>query len=118
MTLTPANGYFNVAQDTIYRLSFSAAIAHNELNASREIGIRVYNVTDAVQVGEVIPFGTARNQAVTNIVISHLFEVNDANKNKDFVMQISDLSGSGYSLVDFEELSLGINAVGEWRDTI
>lgn len=117
VVVTPGTGFFRVTQDTIYRLSFSAAIAHNELNASRELFIRAFNVTDAVVVGEVFPFGTVRNQAVTNLNISALFEVNESNKNKDFVFQIS-AGASTYSACDFENCSFDVNAVGEWRDVI
>ena len=119
ITMIPATGFFSVNEDSIYRVSFGGAISHNEVNASREMEFRLFNVPDGAPVGtSTFFFGTARNQAVTNMDVTFLVEVGDLEKDKDFVVQVAGALGSTYTSVAFEDCTLSVNAVGEWRDVI
>jgi hypothetical protein len=93
-----------------YNMAITIALEHNELNASRVSEIRLYNVTDAVAVGDGTTVGTARNQAVTNYSTLQLVEVSTAGVGDLFVVQMGN--GSDYTGITLLSFSFTITSIG------
>ena len=112
-----ANSSLAFEFDGVYLHNLVLNYTHNESNSSRTTQLRAYNLTDGVPAGAgglIIPI--ARNQPGTLISISFLQEVSEAEKNKEFVMQVGNGDTVNLSAVPFAGWSA--HAISEWREPL
>jgi hypothetical protein len=90
------DGTFEFSQDGWWALYFSMGVSHDESNGSRTLGLRVFNVNDAVG-GDVTQFGVARNQAVSNWTINPWIKVESADVGKTFRLEVQRFNGQDFN---------------------
>lgn len=103
------NGQFTFQRPGVYHFTVTAAFSHNEINAGREFGLRLYDYSSGVGgLGTV--FGTGRNQGVTNITGSLSSEVGPQQVGAVYGIQIGN--GDAYTSVIFLALGYDVFSVG------
>ena len=112
VTVSVANSSFAFLYDGIYRTSFILNYQHDIAQTGRQTQLRLYNLTDAV-AGQTISIPIGRNQDATLVMGSFVFEVTDANKNKEFVLQMGN--GATIVIASIDAAAWQVNAVSEWR---
>ena len=96
----------------IYSVSMFLSLSHNEVNAGREMQIRVYN-PDTATGGVGIVVGTGRNMSVTVASATILLEVSDTDPdNNHLQIQIRSATDS-YTSVILESANFDANMVSE-----
>ncbi len=109
-----ATGRFTVIEPAVYSLAFFAALNHNSVaGASRNLAIRLFDVTAGAQISTPAVFGTGRDQVITNMSINALFPVLTLNAGSVYVIQISSPSDV-YSACQFLGCNLMLARVGEF----
>jgi hypothetical protein len=107
---------FDIATDTFsfqyrgtWQFNFYLAFEHNSLNAGRTTRLRLYNVTDAASVAEII-LVTGRNTEATFASGSTVFDISDAMLDDSMRLEIG--GGDDYSLVEWDALAISANQIG------
>jgi hypothetical protein len=62
----------------VWRISVGLPLEHDELNAGRTVGVRLWDVAGAQPLGSEYLYYTGRNQGGSNIEFTRLIEVGDA----------------------------------------
>ncbi len=117
VNVTPKGTTFNTTTDSfqvnangIYMFYFGFVFDHNESNQGRTFQIRLFNSTDSTVVGDPITIGVGRNTPATNFSYQTMFDIQDANEDDEFIVQIgggSSISGT------FDEFEVGVYSVSE-----
>ena len=107
---------FSFDFEGVYRVSLIFAIDHNEVNASRQFELRLFNVTD-VSAGAVTVIGMGRNVVVTNFTISFLVDISASNVDDAYRIEVGN-ANTVISSVVWETLNLSIDMVSEWKEPI
>jgi len=114
ITTDPVNGTIAFDVDGVYTLTIFINALHNEVNSSRNTGIRLFNVTDGVPGGQIV-IGTARNQDVTALGVTLIVEIADADKGKLFRLEMGGFD-------DYTVIALSVSwdaaSSGEWREPL
>lgn len=90
----------------IWQVAANIAISHNELNAGREMQLRLLNVDTGVP-GAGVTFGTGRNVGITNMTATVLFDMPEIDENDLFVLQVNSALDT-YSLVTLESYNFSV----------
>lgn len=86
----------------IYLVTINATLSHNESNAGRTMGIRLYNVTDAV-AGATTGVATGRNTPATTFAYSFLVEIGTDQLNDDLRVEVG--GSDSYTTVQVQDYS-------------
>ena len=105
----------SIAFDTpgVWSISISVALSHNELNASRTIGVRLFNITD-VSAGVSSVIGVARNVGVTNFSVSLLVEILTADVGDAWRVEVSG-GVDAFTTVVEDSFTFSATLVSEFR---
>jgi hypothetical protein len=95
-----------------YILTLYASLTHNESTSARTVNVRIVNATQFFP-GQVLSVGVAKNQTQTNINITILFDLGEANVGDEIVFQVG--GGDTLSSVNWDSTSLIAYNVGEWK---
>ncbi len=122
IVLNTVTGEFQFLLEGVYAISVVFALGHNEVNNTRTMTFRLFNVTDsfAVITTESI-ISTPRDTEATFFSVTFVTEVTTSEAGDSFVVQVGDSSGSPqnlYSSVVWNTCGLSLWNVGEFRGVL
>jgi hypothetical protein len=109
VVVDPVLGTFNVAFESAVMVSFNGAFTHNELNAGRSVGIRLYNLTsNTVAESSIAP--TGRDAGATTISMQFLVRIPPEALGDRLVFQIG--GGDSYTACSWISKSMTMTNAG------
>ena len=103
--------------DGVYALTVTINVVHNSSTQGRTFNLRLWNVTEAARIGNIIVVTTGRNADGSHMSITTLVEIGEAQKNHPIRLEIGNTSDS-YSAVLWDVAELVTWGVGEYRETL
>ncbi len=115
LLITPSlvNNSLAVQHQGMYIINISGVFEHNSSNQGRLTYIRLWDITDAEQIGNAFTLSTGRNAEATPIAVNGFVEIPSAKENNEFRLEIGN--GDAYSSVIFNVLNYQLHSIGEWR---
>jgi hypothetical protein len=98
-----------------YRINVNVNLSHDQQANSRKTNVRLFNVTDATALPNIITMSIGDNQTATNIAVSSLMEIDASNVNKSIRVEL----GGGDAVSNITGVAFfDVNMVSEWRETL
>jgi hypothetical protein len=97
----------------VYSIAISLGLTHDEINAGRLFQLRLFSVTDAVQVTEAVSVPTGRNVSATTFSIVLLIRIEPVEVNDQIRLEVGN--GDAYSSVVWETSDFNVWSVGRYR---
>lgn len=103
MTLDQATGQFTFTSEGVWELTFQISLAHNESNASRRTGVRLFDVTNSAAGNDAV-IGIGRNTDATNFGATFWVDIDDVQVGNSYRFEI----GGTDTLSSVEYLGLAL----------